>query len=222
MRALEYLSRAYLELANTDNSQFIFYNTADSDAPVPILSTTTDRKYYLNETNLVDSNGNPISLTVEGQTVYIRKLRTLFMEAKGVSYRYYADWDTYSPYGYPAYWDSWYKERQFVEVPCQPYMRRGGNEASIILFDDYDVDIYAECYYTPSALSGEGVELLLDTEEWLDALIDGAVGYYEDVVNGRSERKEKFRTYWKDKFKRKSVDLTMQKVPNTMQQRRCG
>ncbi|MDA3823290.1 MAG: hypothetical protein PF450_11875 [Bacteroidales bacterium] len=221
IRVLGYLSRAYLELINSNSSQNVFYiDTVDAD-PLPILDTTVgDRKYALDENNLVDSAGTAINMTQVGVSVTSRKLRALFVESTNLNIDYRLD--PYDPRGYPSDYGYWYRGRSFSKIPCQSYNQRGGQPATVLLFDDYDTNIYAEFYYTPDDLLNVTDIMLIDTDVWSDALIDGSVGYYEDVINGQSRKLDKFQSYWKRKYLNVGLDNLEDKIPTSFKARPIG
>jgi len=219
-RVREYLSRSYLGLINSNSSQNVFY--IDNEQPLPILKTTTgDRKYAISAANLVDADDVQIVLEQDGITVSARKVRSLFIEKTGLQGRSYRLND-YVPVGVPSNYFNWYKERSFSKVPFQSYNQRGSQPATVILFDDYDTDIYVEFYYTPGDLLTNLDEMLIDTDDWTDALVDGAVGYYEDLINGESKRLDKYNSYWKRKYLNVGMDNLGDKVPNQFKARPLG
>jgi hypothetical protein len=61
-------------------------------------------------------------------------------------------------------------------------------------------DIYIEFWFTPPSLTNPRSKMLLDVSKWQDELTNGAVGYYEDKVNGSSERLEKFLRFDRKQF----------------------
>jgi len=214
-RVLEYLSRAYLELINGNSSQNVFY--LEGSNSLPLLNTQVGvRKYALNSANLVDENGDPISLSQNGTPVTARKLRNVFVDGSVYGLSPYSSNDY--PYGY----GSWYSSKVFSKIPCQSYNQRGEAPATILLFDDYDTDIWVEFYYTPSDLTSNTDTMLIDVDTWSDALIDGAVGYYEDVVNGRSERLLRFQSQWKRSYLNSGMDNLMDKIANKFKPREVG
>ena len=225
-RVKGYLTRAYFELMNTDSSQLVFYNRSAVDSsPTPILNVQTDvREYDLTTANLLDTDGSAIPLTVDGQTVYIRELRAAYIEASDLRYNDFGleTLGEYRPNDYPSTYNQWYRERTFVKIPIQFYPKSGQLPASILLFNDYTTDVYLELYYSPAPLGTENIQMLLDTDQWQKALIDGAVGYYEDVINGKSERLKKFEDKWIPKYKRYGTDYLMNKISKRFVRRPIG
>jgi len=216
-RVLEYLSRSYLELINSNSSQNVFYIDTDNTDPLPILNTNVGKmKYILDDSTLVNSNGDPITSTQLGVDVTARKLRSIFIEGRVYGL------ETYQPKGVPSVYAEWYRQRTFSKIPCQSYNQRGGQAATILLFNDYDSDIFVEFYYTPGDLTTNKSIMLIDTDQWSDALIDGAVGYYEDVINAKSERLAKFQSYWKRAYLNVGLDNLMDKIPNNFKSRSIG
>jgi hypothetical protein len=198
-RVLEYTSRAYLDLINQDCSQMIFYSD-NIDYPVPILRTVEGQsRYLLDENNLIegyDNAGDEIAFSglIDQTPVTIRKARRLFIEG------YESGLPHYIPSGYPVSGE-WMRSN-FYEIPCQIIPQRGENPGSVSIFNNYEKDIFVEAYYTPQNLiDNVSAEFLLDTDLWLDAIIDGAVGYYEKSAYGKSERLVTFLKYHKPKFK---------------------
>lgn len=62
-------------------------------------------------------------------------------------------------------------------------------------------DIYIDFWFTPPVLTNADSLMLLDTDKWQSELINGSVGYWEDQVNGFSEKMEKFEKFDRKEFK---------------------
>lgn len=206
-RVQEYVSRSYLMLINQDCSNQVFYGD-DIENPVPILNQVENQsKYILNETSLNPSDDIPNNpyLLIDGVPITVRKVRRVFTEGLGFQGK------PYSPIDYPEYLQEWYMNRQFYEIPAQIIPQRGSNPGQISIFGDYsDRDIFVEFYWTPpNPLDNLDAPLLLDTDMWIDAIVDGAVGRYELSAYGKSDRYNQFMKYWMAKFKSNgNVDQT--------------
>ncbi len=208
--AREYLNWAYLSLVNTDTNQTIFM-LQDGDIPFPTLDLGLNKKYQLDATTLLDSDGNPLTLAVNGVPVTVRKVKAVF--EKGTIYR------PYEPFGYEYGSNS----TIFSEIPVQSIAQMGTTPATITFTGDLPKnDCYIEFWYTPRPLETPMVEMLIDTDTWLKALIDGAVGFYEDVANGESTRLEKFlKVHIKD-YKYESTESLRLKIPASFPRRELG
>ncbi len=222
-KILENLNRAYLKLTSTDTEDFLFFNVSDQTQPFAIINPTKGiSKYAINETNLVDTDDNPISLEVEGQTVFCRKVARAFTQnLKGKGYGYYS-YKRYSPYGYPAYYENWFTRHAFYEVPIHTSPRRNDNDASILFFEDYEGPVFVEFYYIPSPLETVNTPMLIDVDEWVEELVNGSVGYYEDVANGKSERKKKFLEEDVYRFMNEATDSQDARTPISYTTRKVG
>ena len=210
IRAREYLTRAYLTLVNTDTNQTIFMlNTGD--IPFPTLVLGTSKEYILNATNLLDSLGNPIDLTVNGIPVTVRKVKSVFEKGQNGS--------PYAPYGY----EYGANTEVFCTVPVQSVSQMGNTPAKITFTGDLPTnECYIEFWYAPRPLETPFVEMVIDTTLWLDALIDGAVGFYEDQANGNSVRKEKFLREHLKNYKQASTESLRLKIPESFPRRALG
>jgi len=189
-RVLEYVSRSYLNLVNQDCSQMVYF-VDNPEEPIPVLQVVEGQsRYLLNNTTLATT------LLVDGEPVTIRKARRLFTD------KYYPGYQPYSPMDYPSYMQNWLNERVFYEIPAQIVSQRGNNPGQVSVFGEFNSDIFVECYWTPqNPMDNESASLLIDTDKWLDAIIDGAVGLYEQSAYGKSERQMKFEQVHMKKFK---------------------
>lgn len=197
----EYLSRAYLRLMATDNAQAIYYNSADAVTPYPKLKVEDGKlSYLIDSTTLLDSDDAPLTpqITVGGITLdlRIRRVKELYCESSVLKVPgRYKRLEQADPYGYPGYWGSWFTRTALYKVPCSLIDGRYG-DACVAQFP-YDpkyiaTDVWCELWFMPPELTADTIPMLLDIDQWQQALIDGAVGYYEDAVNGVSARLEKF------------------------------
>lgn len=202
------LDRAQRYLMMNDCAQTVYLNRDDTVFPFPILSTTENNlKYDIDSTTLVDSSGNAVTPQINGYNVRLRRVRHLFIMVSDLASSNY-DKKFYGaqifPFGLNEYWSQRLYRVSYYKVPCDIREASGLKDVPHITFFEnqgtHDDRIFVEAFYDPYELTDYNTPLSLDGNKWEEALIDGVVGYIEDMENGRSERLEKFRTYWKKQF----------------------
>jgi hypothetical protein len=225
VRALEYINRAYKTLMQTDTRVNVYMNFDDPEFPYPIIKKTftyspdsgkapepTPRSFYFLDGEygvFEDSQGNPITLSVNGVGVSVRRVNAIFTEVAryndAYQIGYYNPLGTYYNQGYRG--TKWY-DRKFVRIPCNLYQKTSSvdNNASVQFntenpYEGIENPIYVEFWYDPPAITNKAQSVLIDLNRWQDVLIDGAVGYYEDLKNGRSDRLDKFKRQGLREFK---------------------
>jgi len=199
-KILRYLNRAYMELIDVKRQERIF-TLQTGDLPYPhIMPVDGVREYLLDEANLKDNDGNAVSLMVKGVPVYIADVKVALSED--------GDGEPYSP--------EWSK-KTYRKVLCEVrYSNNDSTKTSLYLLQNgVKENIYLEAYYKPYPLTSERVPMIIDTDKWLTVIINGAVGYYEDVVNGKSERLMIFRE--KDKRRFSADGISNNKLNSKMQ-----
>jgi hypothetical protein len=208
-RILTYLDRVQNELVSQDCGQNIFLNGSDDSFPYPFLNTTSGTlSYEITAANLKNSDGAGVALTVNGVTVAIRKVKRIFhavstLAAQNYDRRFIGD--AFGLVGINQYWSKKFIHTTFYEVPCRPIDKTDNQAAKVIFAEDPGTQAamyYVEAYFEAPALSSEDVKLVIDSNKWMGAIIDGVVGYIEDVENGQSQRLEKFRSVWMREYRR--------------------
>lgn len=218
----EFVSRAYLMLKNTDVDQSIYY-LSDNKNPLPVLKIVPGvYTYDITPDNLTDIDGVPLTdFTVDGITVTSRKVKGVFTDKPihGITENSY----------YPSIVDIYGNSivsGKFYQIPVQAIPQRSPElPAKITILQelaDVPIDIFVEFWYAVPNLTSSNMPLLIDTDMWLDAIIDGAVGYYEDIVNGKSERKANFIKYHIPKFKKESNESYRLKASMSFPTRSVG
>jgi hypothetical protein len=77
------------------------------------------------------------------------------------------------------------------------------------------------CYYAPIDILSDTIPLTIDGDKWHQELINGTVGYIEDVENGDSRRLEKFLKKDVIKFSNETGRTAQSSVPYRMPIREC-
>lgn len=209
---VDFVKRAQEELTLINSPEMIWYNGADPKYPVPFLKTTAGQLEYEIKgdgtaagSTIYDSDGNPLAIDINREgtdyTVVPRRIKDIFVEyTTGYSWPSYGQgrWFTfgwfYNPYAGVTRYRRW---------PTIVFDRKGTTPARLIFEDDPGTTTdkyYVLFYHEPVELLSDTIPLTIDGSQWHQALIDGAVGFIEDIENGRSTRLEKFRNYWIKKF----------------------
>jgi hypothetical protein len=233
-KLLAYIERAQNEMFNNDCAQMVFMNKSDPAFPIPILSTTaTVLKYTPSASNLVDSNGSAISLTVGGYAVSIRRIIRVFIEDS-------ANLTTYdkkfigSDFVWAGVNENWSKRTSdslYSEIPMQPFDKINSEDAHLVFVEDpgtHTDKYYLEAYYGPISLDSEDIPLSVDGDKWCEAFIKACRGYIEESRNGRSELLDgpantgSFRYYWIPKFRNSMNAGIQRRSPYIFPTRECG
>lgn len=213
IKILDYVERAQNEMFNQDCTQMLYLNDADDSFPIPILSTTEGTlKYTPSASNLVDSDGDAISLTVGGYSVSIRKIIRVFIQVSSLSTSYDNTFigRTFDWAGINDNWSRKIYKIRYRDVPMSPYDKTNAEDAHLIFAEDpgtHTDKYYIEFYYGPISLSSESIDLSVDGDKWTEAFITAVRGYIEQSRNGRSDllngpsREGSFRNYWLPKFR---------------------
>lgn len=223
----EYLSRAYMELVTKDIDQLIYYNRTDIESPFPLLDIQEGTKVYTLDDNLINTDGTEHLPTIWNSPVGVRKVARVFTPRRinSTQYGYYREFPEYFPFGDVAYLAYNNEKIRYYEVPVSAIPRQGNNKASVTFFDDptqYGDKIYVEFWYAPPAVTSDSSPLLIDTDKFLQTLINGAVGYYEDVVNGNSARLSKFENEDMHKFTVEGTESQRIKISQRFPTREIG
>ena len=231
-RILSYLNRAQKELFNNDCAQMVFLNGADPKFPYPILVTTAGQlEYNIDGSTLVDSSGNPVSLTKtdgSGNTraITCRKINHIFIMQTGLrlgAYKRMFYGEGFQLVGLTSFWNNRLQSVSFVEVPGFIDNRTEYSPTQFTFAEDplaTTDKYYVEFYYGCPDLSSESVPLSVDGDKWGEALICGIQGYIEQWRNGNTNRLTEFRTYWKLRFKDAMNSTMAQQSPLQMPVRR--
>lgn len=232
-KILSYIERAQNEMFCQDCAQTKFYNGSDISFPVPILSTVAETlKYTPSESNLVDSEGNAISLTKNGYDITIRRIARVFINISSLSTSYnntfigrVFDWS-----GVNDYWTKLVNRIRYQEVPMIPFDHDSTEDAHLIFAEDpgtHTDKYYIEFYYYPISLDSEQIPLTVDADKWTEAFIKATRGYIEESRNGRSEALDgpsnmgSFRNYWLPKFRNYKNAGDEMKRPYVFETREC-
>lgn len=218
IRILAYIARAQEEMFNNDCLQMQFLNRNDVSFPIPFIVTTDSVLTYTpSASNLVDSAGAAIALTVGGRTVAVRKISRIFIEDTVESNSYLAKfrgcdfvWTGMNPL-----WNT-SSSTIYSEVPVDIRDRTNLADASFLFLENPGASTskyYIEFYYGAVSLSSESIPLSVDGDKWTEAFVKAIRGYIEESRNGRSELLDgpantgSFRNYWIPKF-RNSMNST--------------
>ncbi len=206
-RILRHLNWAQKKLFKNDCDQHIFYNGSDEAFPWPFLSTTaTQLKYNINDSALLNSDGDALPITLHGSSVTCRKISKIFVAVTTVGSgeyerKFYGE--AFTPVGFNEYYSRKLSTVRFFEVPVTIRNQVDAETPYLIFNEDpgtHTDRYYAEIYVNPIELTSVNISMSLDSDEWEDALIDGVVGRAEYSKNGRSEKYEKFQRYWQKKY----------------------
>lgn len=233
LKLLSYIERAQNEMFSTDSAQMLFFNKSDTSFPVPILVTTNEVLGYTpSASNLVDSDGSAISLTVGGRDVSIRKINRVFIKDTKFSTTYNSRYGgkSYLWSGRSSYWNR-ENDITYSEMPIQLYEKSNLADANLVFAENPGASTdkyYIEFYYGAVSLDSEQIPLSVDGDKWAEAFIAAVRGYIEASRNGRSDmldgdaRTGSFRRYWIPKF-RASMNSRKDKLRSLrMETRECG
>lgn len=212
-KILKYLDWAQNEVFG-ECAQTIFLNKADDTFPLPILSTTDGTlKYIPSASNLVDSDGSAVALTVNGYAVEITRIRRLFHEVTSKMVAYDRNkvftgqdfvWGAANPYY--SYYTKVYQEEPGVPIARSPL------EAANFTFlqnpGTHDDKFYVEMYFAAPPLDSESIPMAVDTDKFSQAFFTACQGYAERSRNGGVSglldgpaRSGSFRNYWIPKIR---------------------
>lgn len=233
LKLLSYIERAQNELFNSDCAQLLFYNKNDVSFPVPILVTVNEQLDYTpSASNLVDSAGAAIALTVGGYAVSVRKINKIFIKDSDFSTTYNSRYRgvNYLWSGQNINYNRNY-DTTFSEIPAILNEKTNLEDANLIFAENPGASTdkyYIEFYYGAVSLDSESIPLSVDGDKWTEAFIKAVRGYIEESRNGRSElldgdpRTGSFRRYWIPKF-RASLNAGRQHLrPAQFETRECG
>jgi hypothetical protein len=232
LKLLSYVERAQNELFKSDCEQMIFVNRSDPVFPVPLLSTADGTLNYVpSASNLVDSVGTAISLTVNGYDVSVRKINRVFIEESHDSFMYPGRFQgrDFSWCGVNPNWGQ-FSNTEFSEVPVMSYERSGITGAGFTFAENPGTStdkFYVEFYFGPASLDSEQIPLSVDGDVWCEAFIMAVRGYIESSRNGRSELLDgpanmgSFRNYWIPKFRNSLASTARNKRSNQFPVREC-
>lgn len=229
LRILRFIDWAQKQLFNTDCAQHLFYFKDDPVFPYPVLKTTAlQLDYVIDDDALVDSNGDDIAITYQGRSTTVRRIKRVFISVTslaGSDYdrRWYGE--EFTLVGVNEFYSRRLYRVFFYEVPIIIFNKTNAGEARLIFGEDPKTTtdrFYVECYLNPVELTGEEIPLSIDGDEWEEALTDGVVGKIESIRNGKSERLDKFLTYWMKKFKGNQDFPDEKRTPKQFPVRECG
>lgn len=192
-----FLNRAYMKISNSDISNLLYYNSNDKKNPIPKIELNTSLHYEISPSTLLNSDNQyinsenpeipPTTLKIDGVNVYPRKVKAVVIPNR----KHYA----FMPYeisGTISYSQS--PETCYYQVPFTGTERRNSNSFPTIQFlKKYGLsEVYILFYFVPEPILNINSKIFIDIDKWYELLVDGTVGYYEDVVNGNSIRKLNF------------------------------
>lgn len=233
VKILAWLDRAQRFLFQNDCAQTTYCNSSDVDFPIPILSTTTGVLNYAVLANLVDSAGVAVTPTIGGYAVVPRRVKRVFIKKSVLSVGAYTNMfygESFDWAGLNPSWGRSLYHTTFYEVPTiltdRNNLTDSGVDGAYVQFVEdpgtYSDRYYCEFYYDPVPLTSTSIPLSLNASLWEDALIDGVVGYAEDADSGKSERLDRFRSFWVKKFIRRMDANLSARRPLQMPVRECG
>lgn len=200
LKLLSYIERAQNEMFNNDCEQMLFTNVSDPIFPVPFLATTDgELNYTPSVSNLVDSSGSPIALTVNGYK----------NSPDGITYSNRFMGDNFSWCGVNDRWRN-LNDVSYSEIPIVAYDKSDIRDAGFTFVEnpgDSTDRFYIEFYFGAVSLDSEQIPLSVDGDRWCEAFIMAVRGYIELSRNGRSELLDgpantgSFRRYWIPKFR---------------------
>lgn len=162
--------------------------------------------YSLKESLLVGTDNLPINLQVTiggiAYDVNPRKVESIFTFYSDSVFNDFAD--IYRPIMME---NQFYSKYTFVKVPFTTNPRNQGADPLITFFgrlNYYQQPFFCEFYYEPPDVLSVNSPMMIDIQRWKIALNEGAVAYYEKIVNGKSEKLEYFLRRWLPAFKQES------------------
>lgn len=228
---VEFIRKAQLGLCLLDSREMVFWNRSDPLFPIPYMKTEAGRLEYEvgdygdGTTGLLDSDGNEIEMEITREGVaypiQARRIRNVFEER--------LTWS--GPTEGVAISDQWYYGQtdaptdRFKGIGFVPDDIQGTTNAKVTFLDDPGdtTDRYfVSFYHTPIDLQSDTIPLTIDGDTWRQALIDGAVGFIEDIENGESKRLDKFEKKWKIKFLNHVSRITKHFRSQRMKRRLAG
>jgi len=228
-KLLEFLDRAQRSLMMTDCAQTIWFNNSDPTFPFPILKTVAGQlSYNIDSTTLVDSTGAALTPSIGGYNVKIRRVRHVFimvsdLTSSNYDKKFYGE--QFSVVGLNQYWSQRLYRVDYFKVPCDIREASGlKTSPQVTFFEDpgtHSDKYLIELFCNPVPLTTPDIPLSLDGDRWEMALIDGVVGYIEDVENGKSERLDKFNTIHKREFMNEGNSHEDERSEPQMKQRHC-
>jgi len=164
------------------------------------------------EDNFEDINGDPIEFKYHGLPVTCRKVNYFFTESDVFSQFWNFDYRTVEPHT-PYYNLRYLKTRShmpnFTRVPASLRQADQLSPAEARFFDrPYNIpvtiqnapQIFISFWMQPPSLTTLDSKMMVDVDKWQDELTNGAVGYYELVVSGRSEMWNDFMKFDRPRF----------------------
>ena len=233
-KILGYIGRAQNEIFGSNCAQTTFTNPSDPVFPIPFLVTTAEKLDYTpSASNLVDSDGNAISLEVNGYTVGIRKIKRVFMNVSSLSTAYDNIFlgRTFDWAGMNVHWSRRYFSVKYREIPCIIYDKTALMDAHIVFAEDpgtYTDRYYIEWYFGPVDLDSENIPCSFDTDQFAEAVFKAVRGYMEESKNGRSDLLDGpyetggFRKYWIPKIRNQLNGGMTQRKPFQFPTREAG
>lgn len=228
-KLVRYLDRVQRTIFLDDTFELMYFNHDDPVFPLPILPTVDGQlTYVIDDGVLVDSDENPINLMWDSYAVEASKVLYVLTD-QGYS----------SSSSYPGASNGWrgyqtdsnvddnsviIRGRKFRKEPVKLLERTPTNKPRITF--SYNPGSTSKYYIglavVPPKISSARTPMSLNVDKWEKALIDGVVGECELAVNGRSERAERFLTYWLPKI-RSSYNESMGEFMDTnVSHRRFG
>lgn len=164
------------------------------------------------ESNFEDINGDPIEFKYHNEVITCRKVNYFFTESD-IFYQFWNfDYQTVEPHT-PHYNLRYLNNRtltpRFARIPASLRQADQSSPAEARFFRrPYDISVSAQTtpqifiafWMQPPSLTNITSKMLIDVDKWQDELTNGAVGYYELEVNGRSEMWERFIKFDRARF----------------------
>lgn len=164
------------------------------------------------ETNFEDNNGDPIEFKYHNEIITCRKVNYFFTESD-IFYQFWNfDYQTVEPHTPQynlRYLNNNTRTPNFVRIPASLRQADQISPAEARFFErPYDISvttqtppqIFISFWMQPPSLVTVNSKMLIDVDKWQDELTNGAVGYYELEVNGRSEMWERFIKFDRPRF----------------------
>lgn len=224
---LDFIDQVQVALFCQDAAQMTWLNSADDSFPIPILQTTAGTlEYEISAANLLDTDGNAVTLSWGGYTVTPRKVKCVFIQSAGLAnYSKSFTGERFDWAGINTLWTKRLNKLRFYEVPQVPSVKTNLRACRIQFGEDPGTTsdmYYVEFYVAPVTLTSESIPLSVDGDRWRPAFVDGVMSIIEDIKYGTTDRWAKFEKKWKPDFRRAMNAGMSQRKPLQMPIRECG
>lgn len=228
-RIRSHLNWAQNFLFKADCFDHIFFNDDDDTFPYPFLETTEGTlKYDINDSALLDSDGDAVAITYRGLSATCRKVNNIFISVSslgGSDYdrRFYGD--RISLVGVNRYYSRRLYSISYYGVPVKILPAVDAENSLVIFAEDPGTETdryYVEMYVNPPELSSEAISMVIDTDHWKHYIIDSVVGAIEKSRNGSSEKLMTFMKKWKREYLQEADSNRKKWSPVKHKRRECG